>query len=266
MIKKMILLSIVFSSFVTTHGMEQTSSRKWHHNVKQRLKTRYYRHKLNLMVRIGHANDPKKYSDEEKKIKTSYFADYVAKNLLCKEDSDKRTFKSDPIFLYREKIPVVLPGGPYSGFLFSGEVRANFGDAKQEIINGNYIKCKDLVEIRRADRKRRKDCSIKNGTIVGSDGPYALSPIIIAGTCDDTKCEELREQFEKDMVWLARDSRLNKKHPFSVTSTFDIDDNGKFINKGDLIEANEDEDFMTKLSLNQYTLSLLCDDKNKVEW
>ena len=239
--------------------MEQTSSQKWFQNLKQRLKTRYDRRKLNIMVRMGHVNDPKKYHNEEKDVGLSFFSSYVAKKLLCCEDGkDKRSFRSDPIFRYIDEIQVEEYREPYSGFVFSGEVCENFGEVKQEITKGNYIKCKDLVEIRRKDRKRANRSYIKNGSKVGPDGPYALSSVIITGTCDDTKCKELKKQFEKDMVWLAKDGGLNRKHPFSVIRTFDIiedediddGDNVIFIDKGDLIEARKDEEFMTRLSLN----------------
>jgi hypothetical protein len=155
-----------------------------------------------------------KVQKEMDKIKTSYYAGYL------QEVFQDNPLMSDPVFDYNENLPVVsltLPGETHKGFVFSGPIYSLHNlKSHQDILNGNYIRCKSHVAVKNSEGGRQVN--------------YKHVDVLITGTTDCRKCNQLKNAILRDAAMVASGislkSKIDHEDPISDTPVFDCSKKG----------------------------------------
>jgi hypothetical protein len=133
-----------------------------------------------------------------------------------------------PVFSYHENLHTTIPDPlveSRQGFIFSGSLEnLHSVDSLQDILNGNYIRCKSLIPV-----KSKTDLSSKQ---------YEEIDILITGTKECIRCHQLKNAIVRDAAKIAakmtQNSTIDPADPISDTVVFDY--NGKeFSPAGNLV-------------------------------
>lgn len=154
-----------------------------------------------------------KLKKEMDKIATSYYAGYIQEAL---QENPSMTM---PVFDYSDHLPVLLPtpaGETHKGFIFSGPLyNLHSLKSRQDILNGNYIRCKSQMTIKTNEKYYDR---------------YQPIDVLITGTTDCTKCNQLKNAILRDAAMIASDISWNKKinaeDPISDTPVMDCNETG----------------------------------------
>jgi len=164
-------------------------------------------------------NRPKK---EIQALRTSYYAGYLAEALRANPGINP------PIVRYDENLPVILPtlpGETHKGFVFAGtSPHIHDMQARDSILNGDYRRCKCLLELEDQSEKL-------------SWRKYKHVDVIVTGTTDFRICSHFKKDFLRDCASLAASSHksIDPEHPYSDTPVFDYSEKG-IESRGDLID------------------------------
>jgi len=182
--------------------------------------------------------------DSEKEIReqvqtasVSYFAGYLFEALNGIEA------KGLPVFKFSPTLKVILPGGPFQGFLFAGRAGKLFDrEARDAITSGHYVHCSSILD--------KKAPDIYEG--------YRKEDVIITGTTDTSRCREFAADYFRDVIYRFGSSegrRLPLDHPLNDTRVFEFNRESNGLTEiGDITELDPSK--RRNIGLTNYTICL----------